>query len=187
MRKILLFLTVFCLLTALGCSKNNESKTAADAAADDENEHKLDTLQIDTSVLDCEKIDINNDGKIDQTIYSKDGVLQVVIRDLNFDGVTDMTEFYKDGVHYRDEIDLDFDAKCDLIVTYENEKPVKKEFSHDFEENQHGTQFFDTKGNRTEIRRDNDSDGDYDVIEYYHPGEDEPYKVENIDSPELSN
>ena len=179
MKKFLLCLTALSLFMALGCNKDTQTETAASASETKKNTPKLDTIKLDLSSMDCEKIDINEDGKIDQKIYSKNGVTQCVVRDLNFDGVTDMTEFYRDGIHYRDEIDLDFDEICDLIVTYENGVAVKKEYSYDFDSNRHGIQFFDSNGNRTEVRRDNDGDGKYDTIEHYRPGEDEPYRVDS--------
>ena len=158
----------------IGCNKDKDvnSASAEDAA-------KLHTTELKVSGLDLEPIDINNDGKVDQQVYSKDGVPKYIIRDFNFDGLTDMTEFYDDnGTHVRDEIDLDYDGNCDLIITYENDLPVKKEFSIDFEANRHGIQIFDAKGNRIEIQRDTDRDGKIDTIEHYNPGETEPYKVD---------
>lgn len=164
------------MLCFCGCNKDRHSKTAAE-----EDSSKLVQMDFDTSGLDVEKLDINQDGKVDQFIYSKDGVTQYARRDFNFDEIIDMTEIYKDGVHYRDEIDLDYDGICDLIVTYnEDGIPVKKEFSIDFQGNRHGTQLFDAQGNRTEIRRDTNGDGILDTAEYYLPGEDEPFKTTPI-------
>ncbi len=165
---------VLCMFMAFGCNKDKDVKSAT---GDDAS--KLQTVELSTSGLELEKIDINNDGKVDQQVYSKDGKPKYIIRDFNFDGLTDMIEFYDDnGKHTRDEIDLDYDGNCDLIVTYENEVVKKKEFSIDFESNRHGIQMFDAQGNRTEIRRDTDHDGVIDTIEYYNAGEDEPYKVD---------
>lgn len=178
MNKALYFFVLLAMVFAgAGCSKNSEDvKSAADVA-----DNKLVTQSFDVSGLDLEKIDINRDGKTDQRVYSKEGVVLYVVRDLNFDDKTDMTEFYDEsGMHVRDEIDLDYDGICDLIVTYENEIPVKKEFSVDFEGNRHGVQYFDSKGERTKIDHDYDADGNVDVVEYYNPKESEPYKVDDL-------
>lgn len=177
MNKAFYFVLVAMIFAGTGCSKNSEDvKSAADAVG-----NKLVAQDYDVSGLDLESIDINNDGKTDQRIYSKNGIVQYVVRDLNFDGKTDITEFYDEaGRHTRDEIDLDYDGICDLIVSYEDEKPLKKEFSVDFEGNRHGIQYFDANGNRTKIDHDYDADGNVDVVEYYHPNESEPYKVDDL-------
>lgn len=158
----------------MGCNKDKDVN-----AATAENANKLRTTELKTTGLDLEKIDINNDGKVDQQVYSKDGVPRYIIRDFNFDDLTDMTEFYdENGKHVRDEIDLDYDGNCDLIVIYENDIPVKKEYAIDFESNRHGIQYFDAQGNRIKIERDTDRDGKVDSVEHYNAGENEPYKVE---------
>lgn len=175
MRKIILFITAAAMLTAVGCNKKSETTSVTESTL-----KKLETQKLSTFGLDVQKVDMNNDGKPDQTIYTKDGVLQYAVRDFNFDGVKDMTEFYENGVHVRDEIDLDYDGICDVIVTYQNGLPVKKEFSIDFEGNRHGTQYFNSEGKRTEIHRDTNNNGVEDTIEYYNPDEDTPYKTEKI-------
>lgn len=174
MKNLTILFTILCVLLTCGCNKDNKSKTAA------EDSTKLNPLELKTSGMDVEKVDINKDGIVDQQIYTKDDVVQYVIRDFNFDGLTDMTEFYEDGVHYRDEIDLDYDGICDLIVTYKDGVPIKKEYSIDFQGNKHGTQYFDSQGNRTEIHRDTNNDGVPDVIDHYKAGEDTPYNTTQI-------
>lgn len=178
MNRALYFVLLAMVIAFAGCSKNSEEvKSAADVA----DNNKLVSQSFDVTGLDLEKIDINNDGKTDQRVYSKDGKVQYIVRDLNFDDKTDITEFYDEsGMRVRDEIDLDYDGICDLIVTYENEVPVKKEFSVDFEGNRHGVQYFDAKGDRTKIDHDYDADGNVDVVEYYNPKESEPYKVDDL-------
>lgn len=166
-------MTFLIAVLTFSCNKDNDVKSAAET-----DQTKLQTQEIDTSSFDLQKVDINNDGKIDQFVYTKDNVIQYAQRDFNFDGLIDMSEFYENGVHIRDEIDLDYDGVCDLIVTYQNDKPVKKEYSVDFEANKHGTQIFDANGNRTEIHRDTNTDGVVDTIEYYKPNETEPYKIQ---------
>ena len=172
MRKLTLIFFLISLCLTASCSKNESSETAAELS------NKLQTQSYSTSGLDLEQLDINKDGKVDQRIYSKNGVVQYAVRDLNFDNIQDMTSFYENGQLVRDEIDLDYDGICDVIVTYNNGVPVKKEFSTDFEGNRHGIQYFDTQGNRTEIHRDTNNDGMIDLIEYYHPNEEQPYKTE---------
>lgn len=143
---------------------------------------KLPLFKKDRSGLDAKDIDINKDGVPDQHIYSKNGKIVFIERDFNFDGKIDMTEIYENDAHVRDEFDLNYDGIVDLIVSYQNGVVSKKEYSIDFDENRHGLQIFDEKGNCIEIRRDTDRDGAIDKTEYYHPGETEPYKVEKKDS-----
>lgn len=172
-----------CLLQAfvtMSCSKDNEVKTAASEPDDT----RLKTKALDLSNVSKEAIDINDDGKIDQTRYfvtlkNDEKQLKYVTHDINFDGIIDITEFYEDNVRVRDEIDLDYDGVCDLIISYKNGVISKKEYSVDFEGNRYGVQLFDEKGNRVQIQRDTNNDGKMDVIEYYNPGEDEPYKVDD--------
>lgn len=171
-RRFFLIAALFGLITS-ACHDKNNTATPADL-------RKLQTRTIQTEGYDLQKIDINNDGKTDQFIYSKEGNIAFIIRDFNFDEVNDMTEFFEEGKHVRDEIDLDYDGICDLIITYENDLPVKKEYSVDFEGNRHGIQFFDSEGNRTSIHRDTDMDGKLDLVEYYKPGEEAPYRTEPI-------
>lgn len=174
MNKHIIFITlIFVALSSWACSKGQDVNSAAGSAS-----NKLQTQEVDTSSYDLQKIDMNNDGKVDQYVYTKDGVLQYAQRDFNFDGLIDLSEFYENGSHTRDEIDLDYDGVCDLIVTYQNDKPVKKEYSVDFEGNRHGTQFYDANGHRTEIHRDTNNDGTVDTIEFYNPNETEPYKIQ---------
>ena len=172
-----------CLLqvfVTMSCSKDNEVKTAASEPDDT----RLKTKALDLSNVSKEAIDINDDGKIDQTRYfvtlkNDEKQLKYVTHDINFDGIIDITEFYEDNVRVRDEIDLDYDGVCDLIISYKNGVISKKEYSVDFEGNRYGVQLFDEKGNRVQIQRDTNNDGKMDVIEYYNPGEDEPYKVDD--------
>lgn len=157
------------LFLVIGC--HSSSDTLRDPS-------KLNSLEFDTSHLVKEEQDINGDGVPDQLIYknSKD-VVQYAKRDFNFDGVTDLTEYYDaQGQHTRDEIDLDYDGIVDVIITYKDNAIVKKEYSVDFQGNRHGVQYFNEKGALIEIRRDTDGDGNLDVIEFYHPGEKEPYQ-----------
>lgn len=172
-----------CLSLALvssSCSKDNDAKTAASEA----DNTQLKTKALDLSNVDKESIDINDDGKIDQTRYfvtlkNDEKQLKYVTHDINFDGIIDITEFYEDNFRVRDEIDLDYDGVCDLIISYKNGVISKKEYSVDFEGNRYGVQIFDENGNRVQIQRDTNNDGKMDVIEYYNPGEDEPYKVDD--------
>ncbi|MBQ9816541.1 MAG: hypothetical protein IJM59_03585 [Proteobacteria bacterium] len=172
MRQFILFLFVAALCISTGCSKDNKSNTAADA-----DKTRLQTQSMDTFGLDLEQIDINHDGVIDQRIYTKNGELRYAVRDLNFDNIEDMREFYENGQHVRDEIDLDYDGNCDLIITYQNDVPIKKEFSIDFQSSHYGTQYY-SSSQKTEVHLDTNSDGNMDTVEYYRPGEQEPYKTE---------
>ena len=165
---------IIALSFAPGCNKD-KSDSANNAG-------KLQPQKMHTSGLDKQEIDINGDGKPDQFIYTtKEGQIRYAQHDFNFDQVLDMTEFYDEaGNHISDEIDLDYDGIVDLIVTYQNGLPIRKEYSIDFEGNRHGVQLFDSEGNRTMIYRDTDRDGKADLLEYYHPGENEPYKTDTI-------
>ena len=168
-------LVTICLLISFlwACSQDKDVNSASETDT-----IKLQTQKVDTSSFDLQKVDINNDGRVDQFFFTKDGVIQYAQRDFNFDTLIDMSEFYENGVHVRDEIDLDYDGVCDLIVTYQNDKPIKKEYSVDFEANRHGTLIFDANGNKIEVHRDTNTDGTVDVIEYYKPNANEPYKIQ---------
>lgn len=173
---ISLFIISIIALAFNACSKEQEVQTAVEIKNNISG--KLQTAEIDTSVFELQKVDINNDGKVDQYVYTKEGVIQYAKRDFNFDNLIDLTEFYENGEHMRDEIDLDYDGVCDLIVTYKNGIPQRKEYSVDFEANRHGVQIFDAEGNRIEIHRDLNADGHVDTIEFYKPNEKEPYKIQ---------
>lgn len=160
---------------ACSCNKDGKVESAAQKGKD-----KLQMQELDKSGLDLEEVDINGDTAPDQWVYSQGGALRYVQRDFNFDGIVDLTEFYDKGDRVRDEIDLDYDGIVDLVVTYKNGVPVRKEYSVDFEGNRHGVQYFDEKGNRTQIHRDANGDGKLDTIEYFEPGSDVPVKVEEI-------
>jgi len=161
------------------CSKDNETKTAADQTVS----HKLETQALDLSGVDKEKFDLNGDGKDDQVRYIVKGKgdtpdqLKYVTHDINFDGINDITEFYENGERVRDEIDLDYDGVCDLIVHYKNGVVTQKEYSVDFEGKRYGVQIYDENGNLVQVMRDTNNDGTLDVVENYKPGEQEPYSV----------
>ncbi|MCL2325765.1 MAG: hypothetical protein FWC40_04610 [Proteobacteria bacterium] len=169
-----------CLLIALmlcACSKES-SKLSPESPTES---RKLQTHKLDLSGLVVETLDINQDGIPDQWRYStKEGQLRYVLRDINFDGIIDMIEFHENSQHVRDEIDLDFDGICDLIITYQDGRVVLKDYSPDFKGYRYGQQIFDSQGHRIEVRRDTNGDGTFDTVEHYRPGEEEPYRIDNI-------
>ena len=171
-------LSAVCSMGTCGCSKSaGEPENAASSKA------KLNVLGMDTSGLDKEAFDLNDDGQTDQVRFfarGKNGAedeLRYVTYDINFDGIVDITEFFEHGAHVRDEIDLDFDGVCDLIVRYNNGIVQVKEYSVDFEGYRHGIQFFNEEGKRISIHRDTDGDGRLDTVESYAPDSDEPYAI----------
>ncbi|MBQ1267408.1 MAG: hypothetical protein IIY06_11745 [Proteobacteria bacterium] len=178
----ILLLVSACAIGMSSCSKSNKDVNSAASA-----KVKLNVLKMDTSDLDKEEFDLNEDGVIDQVRYLARGSqgaedeLRYVTHDINFDGVIDITEFYEKGEHTRDEIDLDYDGICDLIVKYKNGLVYSKEYSLDFEGNRHGIQIFNEKGQRISIQRDTDGDGRLDTIESYEPDAEEPSKVSKME------
>ena len=174
MKRIGLCTLIFaCFLCSCNKDESGEKATQKDTG-------KLQTQALEREGLDVETLDINGDTEPDQWIYKRDGAVRYIQRDFNFDGIIDLTEFYEGSKRVRDEIDLDYDGIVDLIVTYKNEVPVRKEYSVDFEGNRHGVQYFDEKGNRTQIHRDTNGDGKLDTIEYFESGSESPVRVEAI-------
>ena len=74
------------------------------------------------------ELDINWDGKIDIVrSYNDAGQLSQEVLDLDFDGRPDQTNFYENGVIVKKERDLNYDGKPDLWIYYEKGKIVRKE------------------------------------------------------------
>ncbi len=79
-------------------------------------------------VLVCKQIDINHDGKVDVvTYYDKEGRVAKEEIDLDFDGKFDETVYYEAGKVVRKEYDRNGDGKVDAWAYYENEKLVRIE------------------------------------------------------------
>jgi len=172
--------TLACLLIALllcaSCSKKT-SKLSPESVIES---RKLQTHSIDLSGLVAETLDINQDGLPDQwRYYTKEGELRYVFRDINFSGAIDMIEVYENSQHVRDEINIGSDGICEFIVTYKDGRVVMKDFSPDYKGYRY-QQIFDSQGHRTEVRRDTNGDGTFDIVEHYRPGEEEPYRIDNI-------
>jgi hypothetical protein len=79
-------------------------------------------------VLVCKQIDINHDGKVDVvTYYDKEGRVAKEEIDLDFNGKFDETIVYEAGKVVRKEYDRNGDGKIDSWAFYENEKLVRIE------------------------------------------------------------
>jgi hypothetical protein len=79
-------------------------------------------------VLVCKQIDINHDGKVDVvTYYDKEGRVAKEEIDLDFDGKFDETVFYEVGKVVRKEYDRNGDGKIDTWAYFENEKLARIE------------------------------------------------------------
>lgn len=82
------------------------------------------------------RADVNSDGMVDITVWSRDGRVIRKDYDLNSDGRADLYSFFDaSGALSQEEIDADFDGKVDWVDRYQGGARVTSETDTDFDGN----------------------------------------------------
>jgi hypothetical protein len=119
-------------------------------------------------VIVRKEVDLNFDGRFDVfSDFDDQGRLLVEKMDLDFDGKPDQTDYYKDGVRVRSEIDSDFDGAADIWSFYIGDATGKMRIDRkERDTNKDGRvdlwERFDDNGNVVRTGRDTDNDGKLD-------------------------
>jgi len=122
-------------------------------------------------VLVRKDTDLNNDGKVDDIrFYDDKGRVKEERIDLDFDGRFDETLYFEEGKLVRKEIDLDYDGRVDVTKYYSDGKLVRVELDRNKDGRVDAWEYYEN-GTLDRIGLDNDFNGTADVWQKRKTGE----------------